>query len=88
MTKLIYAGSHQQFVAWCRENNVEPRSDGLNVVYVGSVEHIYGFDPKDVEVVYYGTYYDRPDWTTVGPLLHALYGASATDEPTVTEGHR
>lgn len=71
--RLVYAGSYQQYQDWCRENDAR---EGLDSRYVMSIEDTMGY-PRDTEVVYYGTYHERPDWTTIGPMLEARFRSPA-----------
>lgn len=53
-TTIVLAGSYQQFLDWCRENQRSPRGRGL--VCASEPHHLRGLHPKDVEIVLAGAY--------------------------------
>lgn len=57
MITVVLAGSRRQFQDWCRENGADPRDQ--NIQYVTEWHHLRGLG-RPVEVVTYGTFWDRP----------------------------
>jgi hypothetical protein len=50
----VLCGNYKQFIFFCQENNLNPRQEARYV----SEESLLGV--RDIEVVWTGTYYERP----------------------------
>ena len=60
MITLVLAGTRHQFQDWCRENGVNPRHRSV-VRYVRGRRDCLGLTGQRIEVVFYGTFWDRED---------------------------
>lgn len=67
MKRAILAGTYQQFLNWCKENMVSPLS--RDVFYIADRDSLLGL--HDVEVIKYGTWYERTD---LEDIEQALFG--------------
>jgi hypothetical protein len=52
---LVIAGTHRQFLDWCRETKTDPR----NARFVNDWHSVAGLDPKDWRIYRYGTFPER-----------------------------
>ena len=57
--KLVVAGLFYQFIDWCFENELHPKSPRAK--YVSRPEQLQGFDARGAELVKYGTWYLKKD---------------------------
>ena len=65
--KLILAGNYRQFLDWCKEEGVDPRTRSIR--YIHDVHSILGM--RDYEVIRYGTYYERKDFNDIEDEIKA-----------------
>lgn len=56
MDKLILAGNYQEFLNYCRENNVNPHDRKSGVYFISNEQMICG--RMNFEVIRYGTWYE------------------------------
>lgn len=58
---MVIAGSYNQFVHWCYENNYHYKRDHDKVQYLwqDNVDILRG--RRDIKIIYWGTWYTRSD---------------------------
>lgn len=72
--KLVIAGNYRQFKEWCRENQTHPMD--RYVRHIGAPYHLRGYTLDEAEVIWYGTYYDRPDLPDLQQEVHIMEARS------------
>lgn len=68
MRTAVIAGTYSQFLDWCRERGLNPRSRDL--IFVLSADWLQG--QRDLEVVRTGTWADRRDLDEIEDMLRAV----------------
>jgi Cdc6-like AAA superfamily ATPase len=59
MDKLVLAGSYEEFLKYCRENNVNPRKRRPEAYFIYDEQMMCG--RMNFEVIRYGTWYERDE---------------------------
>lgn len=70
----VIAGNYREFVHWCKDNHLTPRSP--IVTYIQDCTRIRGYhieESKGDKVVLYGTYEGRMDWPIMAAELAVIW---------------
>lgn len=60
--RLVIAGNHREFLAWCRKVNRQPSVDAR---FISRASQLRGIDWTKFEVVLVGTYEDGEGWADI-----------------------
>ena len=75
---LVAAGSFDQFISWCAENQIHPKH--FSVKYVRDPQDLRGFNSQGARLVKYGTWYMKKELV---PFIEDFEAMADIPNPTV-----
>jgi hypothetical protein len=77
---VIVAGTYEQFVTYCRTNNLNPK-DNKKVLFVNNVQKLMGRHLCRDQVIHYGTWWELPEAREIERELELCYTRQGVELP-------